>query len=300
MSRHAYCIIAHNDSYCLNKLLELLDDSRNDIYLLIDKKSDLRQAELYKPYRSSMNYALDAQLVDIQWGGRSQMAAELTVLQMAVSGGRYDYIHLLSGQDLPLKTQDYIHDIFDRLPVGTNCISFDGEENIKKVFSTNCRYFHLFTDKMRSRKVFIRKICSGTRKAFVILQKACGYHRDWNGYIPGKGTNWVSVSGEFAAYLVANIQKIFRRFRCIPCVDEIYKHTMFLSSPFTGTLIKNPEGAACLRLIDWERGFPYTWRKNDFEELVSSRELFARKFSSEVDKEIIDLIYAKLKSDAFV
>lgn len=40
--KHAYCIIAHTDYYCLTKLVSLLDDERNDIFLLYDKKSQLR------------------------------------------------------------------------------------------------------------------------------------------------------------------------------------------------------------------------------------------------------------------
>lgn len=43
MSRHAYCIIAHTDSYCLQTLIDLLDDERNDIILLFDKKAPIDQ-----------------------------------------------------------------------------------------------------------------------------------------------------------------------------------------------------------------------------------------------------------------
>ena len=38
MEKHAYLIIAHNNFYILEKLLRLLDDERNDIYIHIDKK----------------------------------------------------------------------------------------------------------------------------------------------------------------------------------------------------------------------------------------------------------------------
>lgn len=40
MGKHAYCIIAHTDRYCLERLLNLLDDARNDIYVLLDKKAN--------------------------------------------------------------------------------------------------------------------------------------------------------------------------------------------------------------------------------------------------------------------
>ena len=35
--KHAYLIMAHNNFYILEKLLHLLDDPRNDIYVHIDK-----------------------------------------------------------------------------------------------------------------------------------------------------------------------------------------------------------------------------------------------------------------------
>ena len=38
MDKHAYLIMAHNNFGILEKLLMLLDDQRNDIYIHIDKK----------------------------------------------------------------------------------------------------------------------------------------------------------------------------------------------------------------------------------------------------------------------
>jgi len=52
-----------------------------------------------------------------------------------------------------------------------------------------------------------------------------------------------------------------------------------------------------LRHIDWNRGLPYVWHKNDYNELINCNDLFARKFSSEVDRDIIDLIYNQLKGN---
>lgn len=36
--KHAYLILAHNDPKVLELLVRLLDDSRNDIYIHVDKK----------------------------------------------------------------------------------------------------------------------------------------------------------------------------------------------------------------------------------------------------------------------
>lgn len=69
MKRHAYCIIAHNDAYCLEKLISLIDDERNDIILIFDKKSDLSRSFIPKTKRSGILHPNNSQLIDIQWGG---------------------------------------------------------------------------------------------------------------------------------------------------------------------------------------------------------------------------------------
>ena len=68
-SRHAYCIIAHTDYYCLSRLVELVDDERNDIFLLFDKKSSIRKMSLPETFNSRIFTLPESQLIDIQWGG---------------------------------------------------------------------------------------------------------------------------------------------------------------------------------------------------------------------------------------
>lgn len=238
-----------------------------------------------------------SQLIDIQWGGTSQMKAELLVLSLAVQHGDYDYYHLISGQDLPLKSQDFIHKYFDEEVKDKICINFQERNNLGYVFNYNLGYFHLFTDYLRRKNPIIRKAASGLRHLFIKLQQAVGYRRDWDGYILAKGTNWMSSNKEFAQYLSHNRSKIIKKFRGVLGPDEIYKHTIALSSDFKDSLFHSSSVSDSLRHIDWNRGLPYVWRKEDFDELMSCNELFARKFSSEVDKDIIDLIYSRLKTN---
>lgn len=68
MGKHAYCIIAHADQYCLETLMKLLDDNRNDLYLLLDKKSSIAINQLKSPLGASNLNVLDNQ-IDIHWGG---------------------------------------------------------------------------------------------------------------------------------------------------------------------------------------------------------------------------------------
>lgn len=53
--------------------------------------------------------------------------------------------------------------------------------------------------------------------------------------------------------------------------------------------IPNTEEAA-MRFVDWKRGGPYVFRNSDYEELLNSKMIFARKFDCECDAEIVKRI----------
>lgn len=307
--RHAYCIIAHNDRHCLETLLEMTDDSRNDIYLLPDRKSPPSLTEGLRCSRARLNVIPKEKRVDIRWGGNSQIKAELTLMEAVVETGGYDFVHLLSGVDLPLKTQDEIHAFFDNAPKGANFIELDEGENIDRHLNNVTSRYYPFIEHQR-------KVGSGVaatvrlmtarlaRHAFLGLQKAVGYKRDWHGLRLGKGLNWASMSEDFCRYLVEQRRFILKRFRGVPCADEIYKQTMALNSRFDATIHAYSRGnSEGIRLMDWKRGNikagnPYVWRMEDWEELDTAFEPFARKFSSSEDKAVIDRLKMKILGPA--
>ena len=58
----------------------------------------------------------------------------------------------------------------------------------------------------------------------------------------------------------------------------------------------NNEYDSNLRHVDWNRGNPYVFRKEDFNELMNSDKLFARKFDESKDVEIVNMIYELILS----
>ena len=99
--KFAYLIMAHNNKYILYKLLKLLDDSRNDIYLHIDiKASEFNEDEIQKQCRFANVIFVDR--TNVAWGGYSQINCELLLLKNSIKR-KYDYYHILSGVDLPFK-----------------------------------------------------------------------------------------------------------------------------------------------------------------------------------------------------
>ena len=49
----------------------------------------------------------------------------------------------------------------------------------------------------------------------------------------------------------------------------------------------NNDMCMSMRLIDWNRGKTCIWRREDYEELMSSDMIFATKFCADIDKEIV-------------
>lgn len=110
--KHAYLIIAHNEPDVLKTLLFMLDDERNDIYLHMDA----RAVELFNQFKDFQlkrgKLIILQNRIAVYWGDLSQVEVEYRLFEAALQNGPYAYYHLLSGVDLPIKTQDYIHEFF--------------------------------------------------------------------------------------------------------------------------------------------------------------------------------------------
>ncbi|MDE5870238.1 MAG: beta-1,6-N-acetylglucosaminyltransferase, partial [Muribaculaceae bacterium] len=113
MNKHAYLILAHKNFNQLRKLIEILDHPRNDIFIHVDAKAkDFNEKEWEDATRHSRLHFLSDR-IPVNWGGVSIMRSEIALLKAAVNADTYDYYHLLSGMDLPIKSQETIHAFFD-------------------------------------------------------------------------------------------------------------------------------------------------------------------------------------------
>ena len=110
MMKHAFLIMAHNNLEILQTLVSMLDDERNDIFLHIDLKSNMLANHPISTSKARL-FVLEHR-VDVRWGNLSQIRTEYALLEEALKHGSYEYYHILSGQDLPIKTQDEIHQFF--------------------------------------------------------------------------------------------------------------------------------------------------------------------------------------------
>ena len=112
MNRHAYLIMAFNHFDLLKKLIILLDDKRNDIFIHVDIKSEDFDESYFKNVTKYSNvYFIKRKAVF--WADYSMIDVELDLLTNDCKSDKYKYYHLISGCDLPLKTQNEIHEFMD-------------------------------------------------------------------------------------------------------------------------------------------------------------------------------------------
>ncbi len=287
MGKHAFLIIAHNDWSLLSKLLMCLDDKRNSIFVHIDKNSDFRYDNMYVPSEAECTYI---ERRKVMWGGESLIIVEMELIRAAVKSNQFDFLHLISGQDLPLKTQDEIHNWFDNFQ-GRNFISLDPDSNNQHTAIDRISRYWIFQDIVGRRKgigfVLLRRL----DRVLLKIQKM--FKVDRTKKIPMKiykGANWFSITSDMAEEILSNQKQIMTWFGMGWCADELFLHTIAYNSSQRETIINDS-----LREIDWERGQPYTYTKEDKELLLKSEKLFARKFSTTLDSEIIDIVYNRAK-----
>lgn len=280
MGKHAYLIIAHNEFDVLKCLLSMLDYNDNDIYLHIDKKVGIFDVQALKSCVNKSRLFILKNRVDVKWGNFSQIECELRLLEESTPR-EYEYYHLLSGVDLPLKSQKAIHDFFDAHN-GTEYVQFMDRKLNEEAYERVAKY-HFFAKRKKSVvEKILDKICLSGQFMIDRTKKSNLNYQ--------KGANWFSITHELAKYVVCQRKLIKKWFSYTICGDEMFLQTLVASSSFVDAISPNnycDNYETICYCIDWKRGNPYIFTMRDYELLLSSNQLFARKFSWSHDKEII-------------
>lgn len=269
--RHAYLVLAHGGLHELRTLLEFIDDERNDIFVHLDKKWAIDESHFDNVVsRSALFFA---ERVNVSWGGSTMIDAEIALFSTALKTGNYSYFHLLSGVDLPVKSQDYIHDFFDRHEgeIFLEPVDYEGTNR----FRMRYEQYHLLQNKLVGRK---RNVWKYVDFASCYLQRMCGVRRFRDKSVHA-AWQWVSLPLDVVQYLVANASAIHARWKMTYCCDELFIPTEIAGTEFNAR--RSPLGS--LRFAEWEwqgpRDFaPRPLDDRDLSIVEKQTILFARKF----------------------
>lgn len=268
--KHAYLILAHDEFGLLQTLISCLDDVRNDIYIHIDRK--VKAMPELKAEKAGLQMLEER--IDIRWGDVSMVEAEYALFEAAAARGSYRYYHLLSGVDLPLKSQDYIHHFFEEHD-GKEFVGYTLTEMTPEIAHRMQRW-HLFPRHFSRR----RNAYSVVRALGLRFQETLGIRRNRDIDFK-KGSQWVSITDGLVRWLLEKKPWTLKTFSHTFVPDECFVQTLVWMSPLRNNLYDTREdGTGCMRAIGWRGSTLVDWSAADLDELAASQALFARKFNS--------------------
>lgn len=289
MQKQAILIIAHNNLNILKKTLKILDSKYFDIYIHIDKKSKLDAKNLENVCKTSK--VTITKQIKVRWADYSQVECELLLLKKASQYNKYSYYHLISGVDMPIKSSKTIYNFFEKSK-GKEFVHFESDY-LPKYKKAWLKYYYIF--RRYGRKNIITK---GLEFISINIQKAIHINRLKRTNIQLRtGANWFSITHDFVKYILNHEMQYKRLLNYTRSPDEIFIQTILYNSEFRKNLYYTKYDNnyhSIMRLVDWKRGNPYVFREKDYNEIMGSEMMFARKFDENIDKKITNKIFEKL------
>lgn len=279
--RQAILITAYTNLQHLRRIIDWFDDDF-DFYIHIDKKSqedysfleELSNVHVYKRYA-------------IQWGSDRHLAAIIYLIeQLLASKNQYDYCHLITGADFPIKSCVEFKQFFSAQNEN-NYIEYyplphagwlpDGGLDRLRYYWIGHRWTDVRTSKWTSRMLW--------------LQRKLHIHRrlDFVPQLYGGGTYW-SLKQEALQYAYNRMMGrhgLWHHFAHSHIAEEIWMQSLILNNP--EFKVENDY----LRYMHWVGFAKSPCVLTDVEELpdmLKSNAFFARKFVPGESDKLLDAI----------
>jgi hypothetical protein len=264
--RIGYLILVHKKPDQFARLFRAIYDRNHHYIVHVDKKSDQQVFEGVVEVISPYTNAILLPRVRVTYTGFGMVIAELRAIEKLLSiDQRWDFFINLSGQDFPLVAQSEIETYLARHP-GKNFLDVVNQRREWRESLRRIRFVHLdIADKLYPTPI---------PRSFP------------RGIEPYDGSSWFILHRTFCEYLIESrlSQSLQQFFRYTRCPDEGFFQTVIMNSEFRETVVHNN-----LRYLRWlPTGRPADLRSSDFERMLESGALFARKFDMDVDGHILD------------
>jgi hypothetical protein len=308
----AYIVLAHRYPEQLIRLIHRLNTENASFFVHFDKKTD---DKTYQELVSGLSHLPNVYFLKrytCYWGDFSIVKASLEgIKEIFRRNIQFDWLIFLSGQDYPVKSTRQIEQFFQEnegkvfIQYVDNSVQSDGLWPTRNY--DNIDYWHFRLYKLRfvfpgalilnsynryckSNQTWFRLLAllwSGLMFLFPIKVK----RKFPDGLEPFRGSQFCCLPRECVEYVHNLIQEnspVVNFFKYVDIPDELFFQTIIINSPFKDKVINDN-----LFYIDWDNPNPSRPRvfvKSDFERLVNSSKLFARKFDLTRDANIFDML----------
>lgn len=289
--KQAILVTAYKNLDFLQQIVEVFNDDYT-FYIHLDKKGKYADADI-QALQNNPKVKLLSLKYKVNWGSVDHLKAILYLAEEAIKDESIEYLHMITGQDFPVKTPEYMSDFLEKNK-GFEFISVDklpvkkwkngGLDRVKyyspyEIF--NGRSYGRFPIKIL---VFLQKIFGINRKLPTSLSELFG------------GIVYWTLTRDAVKYVLDYLEmhpEIMERFKYTFCSEEI----LFQSVLMTTGRFKDKIQQHSLRFMVWEyrRGqSPPILDEQDYENIVKSDAFFARKFDSPISDRLYHMIRKKL------
>ncbi len=266
----AYLIVAHHQPHHLARLVHALNDENSSFFIHIDGKVSLALFQAVVPQRANITWLPNR--VKVEWGKASVVQAVLNLIQTAAATRHaFKYYTLLSGSDYPIKHKE---EIYARLQASDlQFLRIDRK---------------LTNEANNSHRHFITNL---------------PYGKYFGSLTPYHGSMYWSLSAEcirFILNFVNNNPGYVKIHNTVFAPDEVFFHTLVKHSPFADAITQDFSSGIYPNhthhgnhFIDWQglRKRAYlTLDERDFDDLLATPALFARKFDERQSSTLLDLL----------
>ena len=276
----AYFLLVHRYPAQFKRLFQAIYAPGNHYVIHVDKSSGVALSEEIADFLAPYQGVDLLEPRDALWGGYSLVEAELRgMARLLEMGESWTHYINLSGQDFPLKSQDYIRQFFAANPGKQFIRALDQAKERPDTLNRVSHHFIEENGKMNA---------TGVSRPFL------------SGDTPFIGTQWKAVTRSFCEFVChdprAERFKTFYRNSFI--ADEAFFQTVIMNSGDQGIVMNDD-----LRMIDWVpdgdiKLRPRNYDVRDLGQLQNSTDLFARKFDAEADPQILTLLETHLRTAA--
>jgi hypothetical protein len=289
----AYVISAYKLPSLLVRLVRRLDAPGTSFFIHVDAKTSAGE------YRAMTEPLADRENVQFlprhpcYWGDFGHVRATLKGMAALLESRRpFDYVVLLTGQDYPLRSNAAIAEALRQAdgrvlmrasPLPNQHWSEGGMDRIE--------HWHF---RFRGRPLSFPGApfrSAAANAAWSLPARVLRLRRRFPGGLqPYGGSSYWSMPADCVPYVLETVSRdpgFAEFFQHVHVPDEIFFHTLVMNSPF-----RDRVSADDLRYHDWEAGadHPGILTIADFEKLMRSGKLFARKFDPTVDAAVLDRI----------
>ena len=282
----AFLIIAHKNPCQIQRLCTKLVSKSTEVFLHLDgKMKDFEYAWLISTLTETEVHILEKR-VRVYWSHVSGVYAMKALIDTVMEfPKKFDYYILLSGQDYPIKSLSSLLDYLEN------------SKNLEFIKAFPFPYnkwgptggYNRIKEYWLVRHYFLNGVLRRAHKHHLLPERQFPFDMH-----PCGGGDWWALSRPCVQYIHSFLRdnpKYLSFFRFSESSSEYALNILVGNSPFRNRITNHH-----LTCTDWSRGgsHPKILTCEDFERVRESTLFFARKFDTEVDSAILDLIDADI------